>query len=89
MTIKKQSLQDFAKQFERPACVACILPEREEIDGAYRGGINRKVILKWLWEVKCYGDQSTFDEKGVPNGISASMLDKHFSGAHHFSKESL
>lgn len=86
MTVKKQSLIDFAKQFERPACVACIFPEREEMDGAYRSGINRKTILKWLWEVKGYGDISTFDEEGKPNGISASMLDKHFSGSHHLKK---
>lgn len=89
MTTKKAniSLLDFAKQFERPACFACILPEREEIDGAYRSGINRKHILKWLWDVKGYDDQSLLDEDGKPTGISASMLDKHFVGSHHFTKE--
>lgn len=87
MTTKKQSLLEFAKQFEKPPCVACILPERQEIDGAYRSGVNRKVILKWLWEVRGYNETSTFDDDGKPNGISASMLDKHYTGSHHFSKE--
>lgn len=87
MTTKKQSLLDYAKQFERPACIACTLPEREEIDGAYRSGVNRKVILKWLWEVKGYSDKSSFDEEGRPLGLSASMLDKHFTGSHHYTKE--
>ena len=88
MTAKKHSsLLDYAKQFERVECVACILPERDEIDGAYRSGINRKVILKWLWDDVGYSDKSTFDEKGKPTGIAASMLDKHFTGKHHFKKE--
>lgn len=88
MTVKKnQSLLDYAKQFEKPACVACILPEREEIDGAYRSGITRKTILKWLWEVKGYNETCTFDDDGKPNGISASMLDKHYTGTHHYRKE--
>lgn len=83
------SLLDYAKQFERPSCIACILPEREEIDGAYKSGVNRKHILKWLWEVKGYTDQSVLDEDGKPVGISASMLDKHLGGGHHYSKKDL
>jgi hypothetical protein len=86
MTPKKPSLLDFAKQFERPGCSVCALPERDEVDGGYRSGVHRKNILKWLWEVRGYGDRSTFDESGVPTGLSASMLDKHFSGGHHFKK---
>lgn len=88
MTVKKnQSLLDFAKQFERPTCIACILPERLEFDGAYRSGVNRKTILKWLWEVKGYNETTTFDDDGKPTGLSASMLDKHFTGSHHYTKE--
>lgn len=87
MTAKKPTLLDFAKQFERIECVACVLAERDEIDGAYRSGIHRKVILKWLWEVRGYSDKSTLDEDGKPTGISASMLDKHLSGSHHFKKD--
>jgi hypothetical protein len=87
MTAKKISLLDYAKQFERIECVACVLPERDEIDGAYRSGVLRKVILRWLWQERGYADKSTFDEDGKPRGISASMLDKHFIGQHHFKKD--
>lgn len=86
MTTKKQSLLDYAKSFERISCIACVIPEREEIDGAYRSGVQRKIILKWLWEVKGYSDKSTLDENNVPLGISSNMLDKHFTGQHHFIK---
>lgn len=86
-TLKKtQSLADFAKQFEKVSCVACVIPERDEIDAAYRGGITRKTILRWLWEAKGYGDKSTFDENAQPTGISSTMLDKHFTGSHHLKK---
>lgn len=87
MTAKKPSLLDFAKQFEKPGCAACALPEREEVDGAHRSGVNRKHILQWLWEVQGYGDKSTFDEKNKPTGISNTALDKHFTGQHHFKKD--
>ena len=84
MTIKKISLQDFAKTNERADCIACVLPERNEIDEAYRNGITRKMILRWLWEVREYDTKSIFDETGCPKGISATMLDKHLTGQHHF-----
>lgn len=88
MTTKKNvSLLDYAKQFERPSCIACILPEREEIDGAYKSGVNRKHILKWLWEVKGYEDKSLVGDDGRPTGITASMLDKHYTGGHHYTKK--
>lgn len=86
MPAKKVSLLDYAKQFERIECFACALPEREEIDGAYRSGINRKVIIKWLWEERGYGDKSMVDEAGKVSGLSSSMLDKHFTGSHHLKK---
>ena len=87
MSSKKPSLIEFAKQFERPSCIACSLPEREEMDAAYRSGVTRKTILRWLWDVKGYNDKSGWDEEGLPNGLSPSMLDKHFSQSHHFNKE--
>lgn len=86
-TRKKTSLADFAKQFERISCVACVLPERAEFDAAHRAGVTRKVILKWLWTECGYSDKSTFDDSGKPTGIAASMLDKHFTGQHHYVKE--
>lgn len=88
MVAKKQSLADFAKQFERIDCVACVLPEREEFDSALRAGVQRKIVLRWLWEVGGYGDKSVFDEAGKPTGISATMLDKHVTGQHYYKKES-
>lgn len=84
MTTKKLTLQEFAKTKERADCIACVLPEREEIDEAYRSGITRKIILQWLWEVKGYDAKSVFDETGAPKGISSTMLDKHLTGQHHF-----
>lgn len=83
---KKQSLADFAKQFEKISCIACVIPEREEIDAAYKAGIARKVILKWLWEACGYSDKSVMDDSGKPAGLSSTMLDKHFTGSHHYSK---
>ena len=86
MTAKKPSLAEFAKSKERAKCVVCILPERDEIDDAYRSGITRKVILNWLWEVKGYEGKAIFDENGTPRGLSSSSLDSHLTGQHHFSK---
>lgn len=83
---KPQSLADFAKQFEKVSCFACVIPERDEIDAAYKSGITRKVILKWLWEAKGYNDKSVMDDNGHPAGISATMVDKHFTGGHHHKK---
>lgn len=88
-TPKKLSLSDFAKSKERAKCVVCVLPEREEIDEAYRGGVTRKVILSWLWEVKAYEGKAVFDENGNPRGLSASSLDSHLTGSHHFRKEDI
>jgi hypothetical protein len=87
MTTKKNlSLLDYAKQFERISCYACNIPERDEIDGAYRSGVNRKLILKWLWNEKGYSDKSIVGDDGKVAGLSASMLDKHFTGGHHYKK---
>jgi hypothetical protein len=87
-TKKNVSLAEFIKQFEKPSCIVCILPERNEIDAAFlTGSANRRNILRWLWEAKGYGDKSLYDEKGQPTGISATALDKHLTGQHHFSKE--
>lgn len=88
MAVKKAlspspSLVEFAAAHSKPECVVCALPEREEIDAAYRQGITRRPILKWLWEVKGYAGVSNYDEAGKPTGLSASALDKHLTGAHH------
>jgi hypothetical protein len=86
MTTKKLSLNEFAKSKERAKCVVCVLPEREEIDEAYRGGVTRKIILSWLWEVKGYEGKAVFDESGAPRGLSSTSLDHHLTGQHHFQK---
>lgn len=89
MTTKKLTLSEFAKSKERADCVVCVLAEREEIDEAYRGGVSRKVILQWLWEVKGYEGKAVFDENGAPRGLSSTSLDKHLTGSHHFNKDNI
>ena len=86
MATKRVSLLDFAKKYERPDCLVCILPEVEEIDGAYRSGVKRKAVLEWLWTECNYSDKNGYDDTGKVTGVTAFMLDKHFSGQHHHRK---
>ena len=86
MAAKKPSLMEFAQASLKPECVVCVMPERDEIDNAYRAGISRRPILSWLWDVQGYGGASTFDEQNKPTGLSSSALDRHLTGGHHLQK---
>jgi hypothetical protein len=87
MTKNNISLEEFAKQYKKIDCMVCALPERDEVDEAYKNGVLRRIIMKWLWEVKGYGTKSGLNDEGKPIGFSESMMDKHFSKQHHFNKE--
>jgi hypothetical protein len=75
-TPKKLSLAEFAAEKAPPPCRVCILPEREEIDEAYKTGVARRLILEWLREVRSYANNG-------PTGVSDSALDKHLTQKHH------
>jgi len=77
---QKVSLADFAKAKAPPACRVCVLPERAEIDEAYRNGTPRRIILEWLWEVRGY------KTSGLVDGVSEAMMDKHCKSQHHHKK---
>lgn len=86
MATKKLSLMEFAQSTLKPECVVCALPERDEIDNAYRSGVTRRPILSWLWETREYAGQTGYDENNKPTGLSSSALDKHLTGGHHLQK---
>lgn len=80
LTAKKLSLTEFAASKAPPPCRFCVLPERAEIDEAYKSGIPRRVILEWLIEIRGYATNG-------PNGVTQSAIDKHMSSKHHFKAE--
>lgn len=43
------SLADYAEAHKKQtACKICVLPQRAEIDDAYRNGVRRGIIFRWL-----------------------------------------
>ncbi len=76
-TAKKPSLADFAAAKAPPPCRVCVLPERPEIDEAYRNGIPRRIIHEWLIDVRGY------KPIGLVDGVSATAIDNHLKKRHH------
>lgn len=42
------NLAEYAKAHEKPPCVICSLPQREEIDEGWQNGIKPATILSYL-----------------------------------------
>lgn len=77
MTIKKPSLEEFAKAKQPPPCRICTLPEGEEVNQALRAGIARRIVVQWLHEVRGYATSG-------PLGVSGNAMEKHATNRHHF-----
>ena len=76
MTIRKPTLVEYAATKAPPPCRFCVLPERTEVDEAYKAGVPRRLILEWLIDVKGYAPNG-------PNGVTQSAIDKHMTSKHH------
>jgi hypothetical protein len=82
---KKLSFEEFVQKNERPRCVMCVLPERQEIDKVYRDGkASKQQVAEYLHRVIGYHDKTTFGEDNKVIGISRTAVEKHYTDKHHF-----